>query len=505
MLITAACSSPFGPLRRRSTSRSDLHWIDASIFILYLISLLAIGVYFMRRNSTAEDYFVSGRGLGKWKVGLSVAATDVGGGFSIGLGGLGFMIGMSGSWMLFTGLIGAWAAAVLLIPRVYPLGRTKKLLTFPQLFSHFYDHRVALVAGIISVIGYLGFTSSQILAGAKLASVAVEGLDIQTALIVMGGVTILYTVLGGMNAVIHTDVIQWSVLVGGLMFVGLPLSWWAVGGWPAIQAAVAPEMLGFGNIGVAQIVNWAVTIVPIWFVGMTLYQRIYASRSERDAKQAWFIAGLFEWPVMAMLGVALGLLSRVAAEQGMFLEAFPGGAMSMDPEIGLPMLLRTILPVGLMGLMLSVYFSAILSTADSCLMAASGNLLTDIVQRKGAKGTDKQQLRTSQLFTLVLGLVALAIAAGMENVLSLMLHSYAFMVSGLLIPLLAAVFFGQRHSTAALAAMVVGGSTTLLLTTLGVQLPLGLDANIFGITASALSFFAVLRLFPMRTAPHTLA
>jgi len=470
-----------------------------------MISLLALGVYFMRKNSSAEDYFVSGRGMGKWHIGLSVVATDVGGGFSIGLGGLGFMIGMSGSWMLFTGLLGAWLAAVFLIPRVYTLGSTKKLLTFPQLFGHFYDARVALVAGIISVIGYLGFTSSQILAGAKLASVAVEGLDIHTALIVMGSVTILYTVLGGMNAVIHTDTVQWAVLIGGLLFVGLPLSWTAVGGWSAIQASVAPEFLSFGNIGAAQLVNWAVTIVPIWFVGMTLYQRIYASRSERDAKQAWFIAGVFEWPVMAILGVVLGLLARVAAEQGMFLEVFPGGAESMDPEIGLPLLLRTILPVGLMGLMLSVYFSAILSTADSCLMAASGNLLTDIVQRKGSRGSEKRQLRLSQIFTLVLGIVALAIASGMENVLSLMLHSYAFMVSGLLVPLLAALFFGQRHSSAALAAMVVGGCTTLLLTTSGIPLPLGLDANIFGITASAICFITVLRIFPLHTAPHPLA
>jgi len=506
---SACLSCAILPVRRRpvAVGRShpepnDLYWIDAGIFLLYMVMLLAVGVYFMRRNASAEDYFVSGRGMGRWHIGISVVATDVGGGFSIGLGGLGFLLGLSGSWMLFTGLIGAWLAAVLLIPRVYDLGSEKRLLTFPQLFGHFYDGRVALVAGIISAIGYLGFTSSQILAGAKLASVAVEGLDLNTALIVMGTVTILYTVLGGMNAVIHTDTIQWVVLIAGLMFLGLPMAWNAVGGWAAIKATVDPEFLAFSNIGPSTLVNWAVTIIPIWFVGMTLYQRIYASRSERDAKQAWFIAGLFEWPLMALLGVTLGLLARVGAEQGMFAAMFPGGAESMDPEMGLPLLLRTILPAGLMGLMLSVYFSAILSTADSCLMAASGNLLTDIVHRKRSDVPVKRQLRLSQLFTLVLGAIALALAAGMENVLSLMLHSYAFMVSGLLVPLVAALFFGQRHAQAALAAMVVGGSTTLLLTTLEVPLPAGLDANIFGITASALFFIMVAHLFPARASNH---
>ncbi|MFZ1331499.1 MAG: sodium:solute symporter family protein, partial [Flavobacteriales bacterium] len=83
-----------------------MHWIDASIFILYMIALLAMGFWFMRKNESAEDFFVGGRSMGPGHIGLSVVATDVGGGFSIGLGGLGFVMGLSGSWMLFTGLIG---------------------------------------------------------------------------------------------------------------------------------------------------------------------------------------------------------------------------------------------------------------------------------------------------------------------------------------------------------------------------------------------------------------
>ncbi|MCB9183621.1 MAG: sodium:solute symporter family protein [Flavobacteriales bacterium] len=477
-----------------------MHWIDAGIFLLYMIALLGVGVYFMRRNTSAEDYFVSGRSMGKWHIGLSVVATDVGGGFSIGLGGLGFALGLSGSWMLFTGLIGAWLAAVLLIPRVYALGSSKRLLTFPQLFGHYYDARVALLAGIISVVGYLGFTSSQILAGAKLASASVEGLELSTALLVMGGITILYTVLGGMNAVIHTDTVQWIVLMIGLILVALPMAWNAVGGWEAISASVGPEMLALDHIGPVKLLNWAITIIPIWFVGMTLYQRIYASRSEREAKQAWFIAGLFEWPVMAFMGVLLGLLARVAAEQGMLASLLPGAAADIDPELGLPLLLRLILPAGLMGVVLAAYFSAILSTADSCLMAASGNLLTDIIHRRGNAMDEKRQLRLSQLFTLLLGAVALVLAAGMTNVLSLMLHSYAFMVSGLLVPLVAALFFGQRNSRAALGSMLIGGGTTVGLTLSGTALPAGLDANIFGITASALCFITVARLFPQARA-----
>ena len=478
-----------------------MHYIDLSIFIVYMLGLLAMGAYFMRKNKTTEDYFLSGRNMNSFHIGLSVVATDVGGGFSIGLGGLGFMMGLSGSWMLFTGLIGAWLSAVLLIPRIHGLGSKEKFSTLPQLFGYFFNAKVAMIAGIISAIGYFGFTGSQILAGAKLASSSLNGLDINTALLVMGIVTIVYTVMGGMTAVIYTDTVQWIVLMLGLMFVGIPLSYNAVGGWEEIKKTISPEFLSLTSISWQQIVNWAFTIIPIWFVGMTLYQRIYASKSEKSAKRAWFFAGLLEWPLMAFMGVLLGLFSRVAAEQGLFADLGFPTAEGIDSETGLPMLLKQILPVGLMGVMLSVYFSAILSTADSCLMAASGNVLTDILQKVfPTLESNKYVLRITQLLTLVLGLGAMWLAASMENVLELMLHSYAFMVSGLLVPILAAVFFKQRDSLAAVTSMFSGGTTTLLLIFSKTELPFGLEPIIFGIGISLLVFVVVSKIGKIKKA-----
>ncbi|HLS31896.1 MAG TPA: hypothetical protein VK021_13650, partial [Flavobacteriaceae bacterium] len=296
-----------------------MHWIDLSIFIIYLFVMLGVGYYFLQSNKDQEDYYVGGRSIGKWPVGLSVVATDVGGGFSIGLGGLGFAIGLSGSWMLFTGLVGAWLAAVFLIPKVSKMGRDFNLFTFPEVLNQLFNKKVALIAGIISAIGYIGFTSSQLLAGAKLASASFEGLSIDLALIVMGIITVLYTVMGGLKAVIYTDTIQWSILLIGLIFIGIPVAYFAVGGIEEIKNVVSPEMLTLTNLNWQDFVNWGVTIIPIWFIGMTLYQRIYACKNTKEAQKAWYIAGVFEYPFMAFMGVTLGLLGRVAADQGMFM------------------------------------------------------------------------------------------------------------------------------------------------------------------------------------------
>jgi SSS family solute:Na+ symporter len=458
-----------------------------------MVAMLGVGFYFYKKNTSSEDFYVSGRNMSSWHIGLSVVATDVGGGFSIGLGGLGFTMGISGSWMLFTGLIGAWLSAVFLIPKVSKLGHQYKFFTFPQIFNHFYNGKVALLAGIISAIGYVGFTSSQVLAGAKLASATIDGLDLQWALVVMGAIAVIYTAVGGLKAVIYTDTIQWIILIAGLVFIGIPIAYNAVGGYEVIKATLAPEYLSLTNVSWHQILNWSVTIIPIWFIGMTLYQRIYACKDEKEAKKAWFVAGLFEWPIMAFMGVILGMLAKVAATQGMF-EGITDVA-SMDSEMGLPILLSTILPVGLMGLMLSSYFSAILSTADSCLMAASGNIVTDIISKFYKKElTQKKLLRLSQIVTLSVGVFAILLASQMQNVLELMLYSYAFMVSGLFVPVLGALFWHKSNPVAAFWSMLLGGSTTIGLILSNNKLPLNyslpehLDANIFGICVSLITF-----------------
>lgn len=469
-----------------------MHPVDLSIFIIYILTLFAFGIFFFRKNESGDDYYVGGRKMKSYHVGLSVVATDVGGGFSIGLGGLGFVMGLSGSWMLFTGLIGAWLAAVLLIPKVKRNPAFDKAYTFPQVFEHYYSANVAFVAAVISAIGYAGFTSSQMLAGAKLASGTFAELDLHSALYLMGAVAIIYTVLGGLKAVIYTDTVQWILLMSGLIFVGIPISYFEIGGIEAIRSTVAPEMLSLTNVSWQELVYWAVTIIPIWFVGMTLYQRIYACHDEKTAKRAWYLAGIFEWPIMAFLGVALGLFARVAAEQGMFAYLGAPDIAGTDPETGLPMLLRTVLPVGFLGVMMAAYFSAILSTADSCLMASSGNVVTDIIGRfTPFDPNSKRFVRISQVVTLIIGVLALVLAANMTNVLDLMLDSYAFMVSGLFVPVIGALFWSRSTPAGAMSAMIVGGCTTLTLRYLLIELPYGLDANLFGITASAIAFITV--------------
>lgn len=469
--------------------------IDIVIFAVYFLLMLSVGYYFLHKNEDERDYYTGGGNMKPGHVGLSVVATDVGGGFSIGLGGLGFTMGLSGSWLLFTGFVGAWISAALLIPKVFDWQKAhgRHFLTLPQVFGFLYNRKVAIVAAIISIVGYTGFTSSQLLAGAKLTSATFPQMSIQEMLWIMGGIAVLYTMMGGMKAVIYTDTVQWIILLVGLMGVAIPMSWMALGGLEGIKPFLDNDMLRLNNISWQDIVNWGVTIIPIWFVGMTLYQRIFACKDVKNAKRAWYIAGVLEWPLMAFTGVLLGLLAKVAIKQGVV--DVPGGMLS-DSELGLPLLIKNILPYGVTGLVLAAYFSAVLSTADSCLMAASGSVVGDLVPAS-KKGKHKSVVRFSQVSTLLIGVFAILLASLMENVLELMLYAYAFMVSGLCVPIVAAVFLKKRYPQPALISMILGGLLTISLIISEVSLPYGLDANVFGLSVAAISY-TVLHLYYSR-------
>ena len=425
-----------------------MHPVDLAIVAIFFLLMLAFGFYLKDQQDSVDAFYVGDRRMGAGHIGLSVVATDVGGGFSIGLGGLGFTMGLSGSWLLFTGLLGAWLAAVLLIPIVKPLGDRLGMLTFPDFLAHRFDDRCRAVAAVVSALGYAGFVGSQLLAGGKL-SAAAFGVSLQTAVIVMALVVVVYTAMGGIKAVILTDTVQWAVLLVGLVAFALPGAYLAAGGWAGIVAALPPTHLSFFQASPGQVLVWMATIVPIWFVGTTLYQRIFATRDVATARRAWLIAGLMEWPLMAILGTVLGLLARVL---------FP----TAEPEMALPLLIRDILPIGVAGVVMAAYFSAIMSTADSCLIASVNNVVTDLYRRFWRPdATVVDLIRLSRVLIVVIGLGSVAFAFAIPQVLDSILAAYAFMVAGLFVPTLAALFWPRATAGAALWSMLAGGFSAL--------------------------------------------
>ncbi|MFT6333492.1 MAG: SSS family solute:Na+ symporter [Saprospiraceae bacterium] len=199
---------------------------------------------------------------------------------------------------------------------------------------------------------------------------------------------------------------------------------------------------------------------------------------------------------MDFMGFLLDLIARVADGKGMF--EYAGFASDIDAEMGQPMFLRTVLLVGFMGLILSAYFYVIMATADSCLMATSGNVVTDILGSLVPKKLNgKESLWFWQIAMLFIGILALLLAM-MQHVLELMLLSYAFLVSGLFVPVLGALFWKRGNPAAAFLAMLLVELTTTLMVLTDTAFPFGLDANIGGIGLSAVVFILLSLIFLKR-------
>jgi len=361
------------------------------------------------------------------------------------------------------------------------------MLTFPDFLRHRYNPKVAYLAAVVSAIGYMGFTGGQILAGAKLASATLFpspplSMDpFQFSLLLIAFITILYTAFGGLKAVVYTDTIQWLILIGGLLLVTLPVALSRVGGWNGLRFKLPPTHFSLANISPATLLNWLLTIVPIWLIGMTLYQRMFACKDKKEARKAWYIAGAFEYPLMAFTGVVLGMCARVL---------FPAA----ESEMAVPMMIQNSLPAGVAGLVVAAYFSAIMSTADSCLMASSGNIVNDLILPVFPKKlNENRQLRLSIWVTLIVGIAAFILASRYQSVLDIILYAYGFMVSALFVPTLGAYFWKRSSAFAALWAMITGGTVTLTLQSGWMILPrslakIGLENSIWGMTASAIVF-----------------
>jgi SSS family solute:Na+ symporter len=133
-----------------------------------------------------------------------------------------------------------------------------------------------------------------------------------------------------------------------------------------------------------------------------------------------------------------------------------------------------------------------MSTADSCLIASSGNFMNDIIEKYLLHGKpDQYIIRVSQIITLIIGALTLIVASSFNTVLEIILHAYSFMVAGLFIPTLGAYFWKKSNPTAALVAMIIGGGSTLILIFLKIKIIWDLEASIVGILFSTVTFISI--------------
>ncbi|HNP35055.1 MAG TPA: sodium:solute symporter family protein [Woeseiaceae bacterium] len=454
---------------------TSLHTLDLVAIGVYFVGLVWIGLRVARAekgDGESESFLAADRNMNLVQTTASTAATDLGGGFSIAMGGLGFTLGISGSWLIAISGLSVVLVSFLMVPKVKRWADSARGLTTGDLFEARFDRRTGTVAAIVIGIAWFTFAGGQIIAGAKLLQ-ATTDMNLTFAVVLSGAVILAYTTLGGLKAVIYTDVFQMVVLLVGLIFIAVPIGLYTVGGWNGIVThfSADPEtasLVDWGAVGWKEALGWFFAIFPVWFISIAAMQRIIAARDEKTARRAFLLTGVpIEWPLFAIGSTLVGLIAR------MIMPDLP------DPEMATPMIIMELLPVGIAGIVIAAYIAAVMSTADSVLMGPVAIFTNDIYKKFLRPGASEQSVvRVARIATLVLGVLSIGMAYLVPNVLQLILYAYTFGAAGLFFPMLGLLFWQRTTASGAFWSMLGGGSAAILWVIL--DEPFGLSSSYLG-------------------------
>lgn len=421
--------------------------VDVGVFVAYLIALLGIGFLTARWTKTFEDFSVAGRRMRAWLAFSTIAATWIGGGITIGVAGKAYAGKMVGAWGTTIG----FGSTLLILGLFYagPLRRLRLYTLADYYTARFKKAWVGALSGIIMFVAYVFAVTAQVVAGAVLLS-TVFGWDYSLSVIVSGGVVIAYTVMGGLWAVAMTDFIQLLITFAGILAaLALGVSYVGV----STLASLVNEAGVFDPRVLLTIDFWALFLVLALgdIPAPDLVQRVYASRDEKTARESSILAG-FAYYVAGIVSIMVGVIMK-SLDPGL-----------PDPQLAYPAMIKYFLPAGLSGLTLAGLMAAVMSNADSMLLAPSTVFVKNVVKDLLKKDVSDEDLLKASRYAVV-GLGALGLLAGLARADVLYWLNLAFDVlfASLFIPLTLGLFWPRFNWQGAASAIILGAASRLVL------------------------------------------
>lgn len=437
-----------------------------STFVVYLIVMLAIGVYAYKRTANSSDYFLGGRSLGPWPAALSAGASDMSGWLLLGLPGYAFAAGLESLWLGGGLLLGTWLNWLLVAKRLrtYSISANDSL-TLPEFFANRFEDKsnlLQVISAFFILLFFLFYTSSGLVAGGKLFE-TVFGLDYVWALIIGTVCVVSYTLFGGFLAVSWTDLVQGLLMAAALVIVPV-IAMQADGGMSAMFTAIEaknPELLTLWNDAKGEPLT-AIAIISLaaWGLGYFgqphILARFAAVRSNAEIKTARRIA--VAWSGLAMVGAMLvGLAGIVYVDNQL------GGQLA-DGEKIFMLLVNAIFHPVVAGILLAAILAAIMSTADSQLLVSSSALAEDFYKQVFRKEASQQEIvLVGRIAVILLSVIALLLALDPESsVLGLVSYAWAGFGAAFGPTLVLSLYWKRMNRFGALAGVLVGGITVVV-------------------------------------------
>lgn len=467
------------------------------IVFIYLGFMLFIGWYASKKIKNNEDFLVAGRRLGPIMMAGTLAATEIGGGSSLGVVEKAYgNWGMSASWYVI-------AMAITFVILAFFSGKLRNALvkTVPEYFRRRYGEAPGILTAIIMILPLVGLTAIQFTASAVVLSV-MTGLSFKISVIIVSVVVTVYSVLGGLWSVTLTDFVQMFLIVIG-MLIAIPFALNAAGGWGEVVRAVPAEKMTLtGGIGIGTIISLIIMYTASFAVGQEAVQRYYAAKDKKAAIQGSLLAGGVNL-VFAFIPVVLGLAAFAMVQNGII----DGTAiMTNGARYVLPTLAMQTMPPILVGLLFAGLISATMSSADSDLLGAGSIFANDIYKVYINKNADdKKVLRVARMAMVFVGLVSLGVAlTNTKSIITVLMFSFTLRAGGSFFPYIIGHYW-KKASTAGALSSVILGSLTVVLVDKDIISFFGLDAIIPGLLVSLIVFVGFSYLKPPKKEINTLS
>jgi solute:Na+ symporter, SSS family len=388
-----------------------LTWLDWIVIVVYLSAMIGIGLYFYLRDKrgSTETFFVGDRTIPFWAAGLSLYAVNTSSISFIAIPAKAFET----NWQYLTNNLVAVLALMFVAVWVVPLLRRLDLMsTFSYLETRFHPG-IRMMASGLAIVMQIGSRMSVILFLPALAIATITGISVVWSVIMMGGFTIIYTAMGGMKAVIWTDVVQVIVKMGGAIFAIGFIVWslnLGVGGFLAEAMAQDKMKLLDFSFDLTKATVWGFIFLVIFEVVLTfpkdqvLMQRVLSTKSDRDAgRSIWAFAAIMipGGFVFYMIGTALFLYYRANPER-------------MNPLLPIdatfPLFIAAELPMGVTGLIIAGIFAAAMATLSGIMNSVATLISVDFYDRFAKNKTQKKSVFFAEMMTVLVGLVGIAAA-----------------------------------------------------------------------------------------------
>ncbi len=451
-----------------------MHFADWIVLGLYVAAIVAIGVWANRRQTDTEAYFVGNRSVAWWAAGLSIIATSFSAASILGVPGYAYSSDM---WYLQYQLGDILAAVIVVVLFIPFFHKVRGLTTAYEYLEARFDLKSRLLGSSLFALTVL-LRAGTLLYGAALLFAAVVPTDlvpgltgVEEAVVIFGIIAIVYTVMGGISAVIWTDVIQFAIMSLGVLASMAVVVSMTPGGWGTAFADAAAagkldilhtEELMAGTGLLTAVFGYGLLALSLFGTNQQPVQRYMTVAEPREAQRALLLgvgAGVIGVTLSLLLGVFLFLFYQH------FPDLLPDG---LTPDQVMPHFVNTEVPPILTGALVAAVFAAAMSSLDSALNSLAAALTVDFLARFRPETPEATRLRFAKIVVVTAGILGIAIGIYASRteapLIDLILSFMGYFAGGLLGLFLLGMLTRRANGHGAFAGAIVGTLVVLMVT-----------------------------------------